>query len=414
MTAVRSRPEGTALALLSAFFAFFYVAIAVDGAPRDIAQASLAVAFIPALFFWRDNPIRVSVALLILLGLWTVNWYMALPDNLGLGTFTPVVVLVTYSAGRFARRQGIGILLLGTCLAYCVASPIMWEQGESGMQYRPREQALSWLLFQWLALFVIYQIARRQLADELQRREREEQRHQIEEEQRAVARTHERELIAREIHDILAYSLTLINVQASAGKTLAAPDSDEFEILDNIHGISRSALHEVRVIVRSLHDADDAVTSASTDATPLSSASMNDVTDIDHRLDSFRVSGMNIQTTLPDDHQLSALAESLPRITQLALLRIVSESLTNVVRHQGPHSRVELMMRLDSEREEIILRIASAPRVGDEPTANAKVGAGSGQAGMSKRIEIVGGRIDFQGDRDGYVVTATVPTSLKS
>lgn len=244
-----SHVEDWGFAALATVLAFIYGVIATNGSPQEIVQFVLAVLFIPALLFWRARPAGASIIMVLLMALWTANWLSALPRNLGFSPFILVIPIIVYTAARFVERRIVSYLFYAIALVYCFVSPIMWYQTEEGMLYHSSEQGLSWLLIQWLGLTVIRQIAinRRREVD----REAEQQRsreHAALEEQSAI-REQERVQIAREIHDVLAHSLTLINVQASAGMMLARQHhsktpSDDEEILKSIQDTSSSALAE--------------------------------------------------------------------------------------------------------------------------------------------------------------------------
>lgn len=404
-----TRPEGLALTLLAAFFSLFYIAVALSGNPHEILQAVLAVCFVPTMLFWRDRPVGTAVTTMVLLWLWTANWISALPDNLGFTPFALFVPLVVYSTARFVKQRVFTVAFLAVALLYCFVSPIMWGQDEGGVIYLQDEQALSWLLIQWLVLMIIMQIgrSRRAAAVRLEEKHRSRARATIDE-QNAI-RDRERVLTAREIHDVLAHSLTLINVQASAGGMLARKDapaglSDQAETLENIRDISSAALTEVRGIVRALRS----------DFGPVSLAGMTSLYEAPEQIDKYRQTGMMIEASLPSEEELTNLSSTVPLLVQLAVRRILDESLTNVVRHQGVSSRVQISLSANKDISEISIRVQSwFPETSDggSPTMT---GTGSGLIGMRERVDSLGGWINYRDGHDYFLVTAMLPITPNS
>ena len=155
--------------LLVLFLALFYVSIAFDGGLHRSIQAALAVAFVPVSFFWRIKPILSSFLMVMILYAWSVNWITALPTNLGLTPFFLFLPVAVYGVARQSdsRRWVTGIALLA--FVYCIISPVMWQFGTDAMAYRRLEQAISWLLVQWLALSIVLQFGRAERKQEQQR-----------------------------------------------------------------------------------------------------------------------------------------------------------------------------------------------------------------------------------------------------
>lgn len=199
----------------------------------------------------------------------------------------------------------------------------------------------------------------------------------------------ERLRIARELHDVLAHSISVINVQAAMGLALLDSDPEQARAaLTTIKAASKEALGEVRQV-----------------------------------LDTLRASGAAPRTPAPGLDRLPELVEQaaaaglavevegeppqLPPGADLAAFRIVQEALTNVVRHSGSrHARVAFAHDGDA------LRL----RIDDEgPATGADAGgSGNGLAGMRERAAALGGTIDAGPRPDGgFRVLAVLPSQLR-
>ena len=232
-----------------------------------------------------------------------------------------------------------------------------------------------------------YVAARRQwLAAESDRAAQAEQAREDETRRRVDA---ERMRIARELHDVVAHSMAMINVQATAASMQLADDpASAAEALEAIRGASKSGLRELRAILEVLRQVD----------------------------------GGSPAVPVPDLRAIAALAEAtsaagtpttleaagppvpLPPPVALAAYRIVQESLTNVVRHAG---RVAATVRLRQEGGYLYVDVANDG--GASPAAFSD-GTGAGLAGMRERAAALGGTLDA-GPRPGggFAVRARLP-----
>jgi signal transduction histidine kinase len=195
----------------------------------------------------------------------------------------------------------------------------------------------------------------------------------------------ERLRIARELHDVLAHSISVINVQAGVGLALLDTDPEQARTaLTTIKAKSKEALGEVRQVLDTLRAPGDA---------PRTPAPGLD------RLPELVEQAASTGLTVEVEGKPPALTPA----TDLAAFRIVQEALTNVVRHSGSrHARVCLA------REGGALRL----RIDDDgPATGAEVGgSGNGLAGMRERAAALGGTIEAGPRPDGgFRVLATLP-----
>jgi signal transduction histidine kinase len=234
-----------------------------------------------------------------------------------------------------------------------------------------------------------YVAARRQWLDaEQDRAKRAEQAREEETRRRVDA---ERMRIARELHDVVAHSMAMINVQATAaGMQLANDPASAAEAIQAIRGASKSGLRELRAILQVLRQAD-----SGSPAGPVP-----DVRAISALVEATSAAGT--PTTL----KAAELPARVPPPVALAAYRIVQESLTNVVRHAG---RVPATVGLRQDggylHVDVVNDGAPAPGAfGD--------GTGAGLAGMRERAAALGGTLEA-GPRPGggFAVRARLPVA---
>ncbi|WP_330456184.1 sensor histidine kinase [Streptomyces sp. NBC_00820] len=199
----------------------------------------------------------------------------------------------------------------------------------------------------------------------------------------------ERLRIARELHDVLAHSISVINVQASMGLALLDSDPEQARsALTTIRAASKEALGEVRQVLDTLR---------APGAAPRAPAPGLDR--LGELVEQAAAAGLTVEV----------LGEPprLPPGADLAVFRIVQEALTNVVRHSGSrHARVcfadaggELLLRVDD----------------DGPATGADAGgSGNGLAGMRERAAALGGTIEAGPRPDGgFRVVAVLPAHTR-
>lgn len=183
----------------------------------------------------------------------------------------------------------------------------------------------------------------------------------------------ERLRIARELHDVVAHSISMINVQATAAAALLADDPERVaDALQAIRSASKNGLRELRSVLDVLRQVD-----GGQPAVPLP-----DEGAFQALADAATAAG--IVTELHCDARLG----DLPAETALGAYRIVQESLTNVVRH-APTSAAEVTINARDGQLLIIDIVNDGPR-GSEPFVG---GSGTGLSGMHERARALGGRL---------------------
>lgn len=203
----------------------------------------------------------------------------------------------------------------------------------------------------------------------------------------------ERVRIARELHDVLAHSLSQINVQAGVGLHLMERQPEKAaEALENIKETSKTALDEVRAVLGVLRSG------AAAGEVPL--IPEPDLARLPGLVESLSGHGVDVR--------LEGTIENAPQAVQLALFRIAQESLTNVRRHSGA-TRAEV--RLGVEGGEYVLHIDDDGR-GLDPSLPHE---GRGLLGMRERAELLGGSLELtRSPWGGARVTARIPASAST
>ena len=196
----------------------------------------------------------------------------------------------------------------------------------------------------------------------------------------------ERLVIARELHDLLAHNLSVMNVQTGAALHLLRTDPDQAEAsLTTAREAGRTVLDELRELLSVLrHDHDDGA--------PMSSLPSAD--DVDCLVDVMRATGLHV------DWHRSGAPRPLSSVASLAAYRIVQEGLTNAAKH-GDGSVVLATTWAD---DGLTIRLENATTgVADE------TGTGLGLVGMRERAAATGGRLSIDAGTDRFVVEAWLP-----
>jgi signal transduction histidine kinase len=205
----------------------------------------------------------------------------------------------------------------------------------------------------------------------------------------------ERTRIAREVHDVVAHSLTvtLLNV-SGARRTLATDPERAAEALERAETVGRESLDSIRQIVGLLRD-DSVATVEGEQSAPLPV-----LADIPTVVEQFRSAGLRIEADLDLD------GISADPATALAGYRVVQEALSNVMQH-APGSPV--VLTVDNDRDDGVLRITAVnPILGT--TSRRSDRAGLGLLGMGERVRAAGGDV-YSGvaDTAEWRVEVTLP-----
>lgn len=199
----------------------------------------------------------------------------------------------------------------------------------------------------------------------------------------------ERLRIARELHDVVAHTMSTINVQAGVAAYVAGDlPPTAADALQAIKKASKDGLRELRAILAVLRQVDD----------PESNQPQPGLSRLNALVAG--VSAAGLPTTIVTTGQPPNV---LPPAVDLAAYRIVQESLTNSIRHAGPATA---SVQISYAQREIRLRITDT---GCGP-ASSDTSGGHGLIGMRERAAAVGGGLDVGRARSGgFQVTAHLP-----
>ncbi len=204
----------------------------------------------------------------------------------------------------------------------------------------------------------------------------------------ARAAADQRARIARELHDVVAHSVSVMVVQASGVRRLLSEDQErEREALLSVERIGRDALAEMRRMLGVMRTGEEQ---------PMSLAPQPSLQHLDRLVAQLEEAG------LPVTLRVEGTRPDLPPGIDLSAYRIVQEGLTNALRH-GDGAHAEVVVRYGDTAVEV--EIAD-----DGPGANNDELDGQGLAGMRERVALYGGTI-AAGPREGggFVLRALLP-----
>lgn len=367
-------------ALLAAGWAVLATAMALladDGRrPDALGWALLLTAHVP-LVWRRHRPLLVLLAVMA-----CIAPYHALDNNHAAPIFATMVVLYTVAATGMVRRTLLtGAAVLGVTL---ILNGITNPDGTAELL------RISGWVFAFLFCGIDVRYYRQYFAAVVERAERAE-RTREEEARRRVAE--ERLRIARDLHDLLAHSITLIGVQTSVAAHVLAADPERLDratiakALDDIAETCRTARGEVRGTLEVLRE--QGVAGETRGPLP----GLDGLPDL---VEAARLAGARVESDVR--------VREAPPAVGAAAYRIVQEALTNAVRHAGPEPAVRVA--LYEEMGALRLSVADDGRAA--PSAQSP---GYGLVGMRERARSVGGTLDA-GPRaeGGFEVSAVLPT----
>ncbi len=294
-----------------------------------------------------------------------------------------VLVLNFYMLGRRGSGEG-GWLSPEVLLAAVVLPAIALAPGSSGVV----DVVSTWVVFIILPFIGARVIGRRTAATQELQADAE----RLESEQRERARRaigEERIRIARELHDVIAHSVSVMVIETAAARRLARQDHDAaHDALDAVANCGREALSEMRRMVGVLHRGE------------LDLAGAPGLTQLQVLADRARASGLPVEVRIDGDPR------PLPQMIDLVAFRVVQEALTNVVKHAGD-ARAEVKVAYTARTLEIDViddeREPGHPDPGPEER-------GHGLIGMQERLAVYGGELRTgHGRGGGFHVRARIP-----
>jgi signal transduction histidine kinase len=334
-----------------------------------VALAAFAILLVPPLLFFFFK-IKLSPALLWL------TWSTATAVML-FGTSTPIradfapalLVLMVGAVGTLTNAVG-GLLAAVSAAALLLAAAALHRL----------DAVVLYLGFVAGGCFIGYlmRTQRLLLAEQIQAQEALAE--------HAVA--DERRRIAREVHDVIAHSLSVTLLHLTAARRVLQQDrdvDDAVEALEQAERLGRQAMADIRRTVGLLENS------------PMKTTPEPGIDDIAVLVGDFERAGLDV--TL----RIDGLTQRVSAAVSLALYRITQESLANIAKH-APDSKstVELSISTTSARLAVNNQLPAAVAVTQSPE-------GRGVRGMRQRIELLGGAIDIGPAHDGWSVRAEIP-----
>ncbi|MEU7074673.1 sensor histidine kinase [Streptomyces narbonensis] len=403
--ALRDRPGGrlpprTADALVAcavlavvAIWTLVSARYASESTLRSVLGWALVLTGCGALYFRRRQPVAVAVVTLLA----CVVYYPLSAQDGPLMIAFALALYTTAAEGRFAAAVALAAV---TLLAVGLGE-IRQQPGHRQIDDTSLAMLAGWLISlvavgraQRTRLAYLHEVEQRALAAEREQEARARQ-----------SATEERLRIARELHDILGHSVSLIHVQSGAAlhrlSKNPAPEAGlatAAEALEAVKSTSKDALRELRATLGVLRRADE--------ATPTSPAS--GLALLGELAERARSAGLDVRTSV------TGTPAPLPPPVDLAAYRIVQESLTNVTRHSGART-VRITLDWDDRSEPAATRTHAGARalrlrIADDGGGAPEGGpSGSGIRGMAERARALGGELTAGNEDNGFVVDARLP-----
>ena len=305
------------------------------------------------------------------------------------------VLAALYALAAHERRNALRRAGLVVGIAAAVLAVADWMVTPSSTR---REVAVSFLVLLFLVLvsWVLGDLMRSRRAVVSQLQEQNAALARERDQRVRLAAQEERSRIAREMHDVVAHSLSVIVVQADggayavrhAGADPPAALSRAATTLDTVGGTARRALAETRRLVGVLREENQ----------DLELAPQAGLDGLEALVEQVRASGLRVS------HRVTGDAGDVPRDVSQAAYRVVQESLTNVLKHAGQAATAEVVLECGQRGVTLVVRDDG------RGASAADDGAGHGLLGMSERVAIYGGRLEA-GPRPagGFTVHAHIP-----
>ena len=333
------------------------------------------VAIVTPLFFRRRFPFGAPIAVGAAVGLTAFVDERLVPKD-----FTPFLAgcAAVFLVGLLRERR---LAIAGIVLAIGV---------EALVAYRDPLKNLSAFIATCIVFGLIWTVAfalgrKFEEADEAKKRAARAERER--EERARTAVTEERARIARELHDVVGHSVSVMTVQASAVRRLLRPEQErEREALLIVERTGREALAEMRRMVGVLRRPEEGP----------ALAPQPSLEHVERLVEQAREAGLSVELRVEGDPQ------PLPAGVDLTAYRLVQEGLTNALKHA------------QAERAQVVVRYGDGDlevTVSDDGRgAGSSDGGGHGLVGMRERVAVYGGELEA-GPREegGYRLRAKLP-----
>jgi signal transduction histidine kinase len=298
----------------------------------------------------------------------------------------PAILVPVYTVAAYGDRRGslaglaaveVALALAAVRLTGVGVEPVAWVQFALII-------GAAWLLGRFVGVRRVYATKLEQRTAELE---------QAREELARRAVSEERLRLARELHDVVAHSISVIAVQSGVGAHVANTQPKEAaKALAAIEATSRTALTELRRLLGVLRQ----------DGEPQGDlAPAPGLADVDTLLGEVAKAGLAVRL------RVEGTSWQLPAGVDLSAYRIMQEALTNVVKHAGP-ARAQVTIRYGDR--DVTVEVTDDGRGAAAPAGDGRVATGHGLIGMRERVAAFGGDLEV-GPRPGggFRVAARLP-----
>ncbi|MDJ0321706.1 sensor histidine kinase [Pseudarthrobacter sp. PS3-L1] len=369
----------TGMALLLLLFIPLYV---LAGQPW---QAILCTGLVVPLAWRRTKPVHAAAAIVAVC---LVQWIAGTEALAGQIAVPLIVYAVAAYSPAWASRS---VLVLGLVGAVMLTTRTYTSNAESGVL--DLSVAALYTVLIWMLITVVWTLGDLTRVRRLQLQALQEQTHRMEIEQqqeRSLAAADERSHIAREMHDIVAHSLSVIITQADGARYAAAADPNiARQTLETIAATGRSSLAEMRRLLGVLRQDDQA-----------SLRPLPGLADVDELLLGFRASGLELRYELTGEPR-----RQLPSGAELTAYRVIQEALTNVLKHAGPNAQATTSQGWTARGLQLDIIDNGRGAAADPQSAD-----GNGLRGMEERISLYDGSLKAgPATGGGWHVCAYIP-----
>jgi signal transduction histidine kinase len=345
-------------------------ALTAQGSGSQAVRLALAVGCVAPLLVRRRWPLPALAVICVLIAMRAPVLDVQQEGSMPF----PALLLATFSAALYARPRALGALALPLAVPALVVAVLADDLSSPGAIDVAVLVALTvgaWAVG-WLVRRRADQAARERARGPVLARE-------------AVAS--ERRRIARELHDVIAHSLTGISVQAGAAEAILDRDSDRAHpYLEAVQRAAGEALVELRRLVGVLREEDDEL------------GEQPGLSRLDDLVAQSRAAG------LPVELRLEGARGWLSAGIDLAAYRICQEALTNVRRHAGA---APTLVRIEYASDHVGVEVTNDPGTRDGAIGP---GTGHGLIGMHERVRLYNGTLEADPlPGGGFAVRAKLP-----
>ncbi len=338
-----------------------------------LANVGLALAYTLPLVWRRTHPFAL-IAFVLAAAIAMAEFLTPMQD-----LFVPllVILIAAYSCGAYqdGPRAWVSVIVIAAGM-FAVMST-MPDQSPSDHFFPTMFMFMAWLAGRAIR-------SRTRLTEALHEAAAQAAEEHDDELHRAAAE--ERRRIAREMHDLVAHSMSVMVVQAGGARRILDRDpARALEAAERIERTGREALAEMRHLLGVLHPGEE----------PRALAPQPTLAELDALINRARAAGLPL--VLHEDGE----RRPLPAGLDLAAYRIVQEGLTNAFKHAGG-APTEVTVTWSELELAIEVRDRGRMRIGGE--------GGHGLVGMRERVRVYGGEIETGPAKGGgWRVRATLP-----